>query len=361
MLINIQFLRFAAALLVVFYHASVHVRSTGVDQGMLYAASDAVGFAGVDVFFVISGFIMFHTTKTVTGAAHARGFLMRRLARIYSGYWPFFFLAIAVFAWARIEHFQESRLLASFLLWPQSLNLVLVDVSWTLSYELYFYLLFALLVFIGVQARSWLLAIFLVFFAVTGIYRYWVIDDYSPELIYTHSFAYQFLSSPFLLEFFAGSLLAATIGKGSARSGWLSLVLGTAGFALAGWANIQVYQGNIEQGYYVLPRVLMFGIPSLLIVSGLVHLEHNGRVAPRRFSLATGGASYALYLSHTLFFVATMKLGIREVLSHYSAWQVQLLYLAYVVLIVLFSVTHYRIIEQPLHRIFKKWLYKRVD
>jgi len=361
MLINIQFLRFAAALLVVFYHASVHVRSTGVDQGMLYAASDAVGFAGVDVFFIISGFIMFHTTKAVTGPAHGWEFLMRRLARIYSGYWPFFFLAMVIFAWARVEHFQESRLLASFMLWPQSLNLVLVDVSWTLSYELYFYLLFALLVLIGVRVRHWLLVILLVVLAGTGIYRHWVIGDYSPELIYTHSFAFQFLSSPFLLEFFAGSLLASTVGKGSARSGWLSLALGTGGFALAGWANLQIYQGNIEQGYYVLPRVLMFGIPSLLIVLGLVHLEYNGRVAPRRFSLATGGASYALYLSHTLFFVATMKLGIRDVLSHYSAWQVQLLYLAYVALIVLFSVTHYRIIEQPLHRIFKKWLYKRVN
>jgi len=359
MLINIQFLRFAAALLVVFYHASVHVRSTGVDQGILYAASDAVGFAGVDVFFVISGFIMFHTTKAVTGIVHAREFIMRRLARIYSGYWPFFFLAVVIFAWARAEHFQQSRLLTSFMLWPQSLNRVLVDVSWTLSYELYFYLLFALLVFLGVQARHWLLAILLTFFAVTGVYRYWVLGDYSPELIYTHSFAYQFLSSPFLLEFFAGSLLASTIRKGSTRSGWLSLVFGIGGFALAGWANIQIYEGNVEQGYYVLPRVLMFGIPSLLIVLGLVHLEHNGWVAPRRFSLATGGASYALYLSHTLFFVATMKLGIRDVLSQYSAWQVQLLYLAYVALIVVFSLTHYRIVEQPLHRFFKKWLYRR--
>ncbi len=361
MLINIQFLRFAAALLVVFYHASVHVRSTGVDQGMLYAASNAVGFAGVDVFFVISGFIMFHTTKTINGSAYARQFMMRRLARIYSGYWPFFFLAIVIFAWARAGHFQESQLLTSFALWPQSLNRVLLDVSWTLSYELYFYLLFALLVLIGVRARHWLLVILLTFFAVTGIYRYWVIGDYSPELIYTHSFAYQFLSSPFLLEFFAGSLLASTIKKGSARSGWLFLVLGAGGFAVAGWANMQIYQGNIEQGYYVLPRVLMFGIPSLLIVLGLVHLEQNGWVTPRRFSLATGGASYALYLSHTLFFVATMKLEIRDALSHFSAWQVQLFYLAYVALIVVFSLIHYRIVEQPLHRVFKKYLSKRVS
>ncbi len=356
MLINIQFLRFAAALMVVFYHASKHIRSTGVDQGMFYAASEAVGFAGVDVFFVVSGFIMFYTTRAVTGPRPAVEFLKRRLARIYSGYWPFFFVAMGVFSWARAPHFQESRLWNSFILWPQPLNQVLIDVSWTLSYELYFYLLFTLLVFINVQPRRWLLTALLAFFVVSGVYRHWVIGDYSPELIYTHSFAYQFLSSPFLLEFFAGALLASTIKGGSARSGWLALLIGVAGFALAGWTNLYIYQGNIEQGYYVLPRVLLFGIPSLLIIRGLVHLERNGWVAPRRFSIATGGASYALYLSHTLFFVATMKLGIYGALSNFPAWQVQLIYLLYAALIVAFSVAHYRLAEQPLHQLFKKWL-----
>lgn len=359
MLINIQLLRFVAALMVVLYHASMHVRATGVDQGALFAAAEAVGFAGVDIFFVISGYIMFYTTRAVSGSAPAGQFLMRRLARIYSGYWPFFLLAIVFFAWARPEHFQEAHLLTSFALWPQPLNHVLLDVSWTLSYELYFYLLFAVLVFIGVQPRRWLLGVLLAFFAVTGIYRYWVLGDYSPELIYTHSFAYQFLSSPFLLEFFAGALLASSIKNGSERSGWLALILGIGGFLLAGWVNLQIYQGNIEQGYYELPRVLLFGVPSLLIVLGLVHLESSGRVAPGRFSLATGGASYALYLSHTLFFVVTMKLGITAGLSNSPAWQVQLLYLVYVALIIVFSVTHYRVIEQPLHRTFKKWLQKR--
>ena len=357
MLINIQFLRFAAALLVVFYHASKHVSATGVDQGLLFAASEAVGFAGVDVLFVISGFIMFYTTRVVTGFKPAVGFLKRRLARIYSGYWPFFFLAMVIFWWARPEHFQDSRLLTSFMLWPQSLNHVLVDVSWTLSYELYFYLLFSLLVFIGVPVRRWLVVVLLGIFAVVGAYRYWILGDYSPENLYNHSFAYQFLSSPFLLEFFAGAVLASVVKTGSKRSGWTALLLGIAGFALAGWVNLYIYQGNIEQGYYELPRVLLFGIPSLLIVLGLVHLENNGLITPRRFSLSTGGASYALYLSHTLFFVATMKLGLNSALGNLPPWQVQLIYLGYIVFIVTFSTTHYRFIEQPLHRKFKGWLH----
>ncbi len=98
MLTNIQFLRFVAALLVVFYHTSNHVRMTGVDQGVFFEIAEAVGFAGVDIFFVISGFIMFHTTKKTTGALSMVEFLKRRMARIFSGYWPFFFLAMGIFA-----------------------------------------------------------------------------------------------------------------------------------------------------------------------------------------------------------------------------------------------------------------------
>ena len=82
MLINIQFLRFAAALAVVVYHAGKHVAATGADPGWLFRAGEAVGFAGVDVFFVISGFIMFHTTRESAGAAAAAEFLKRRVARI---------------------------------------------------------------------------------------------------------------------------------------------------------------------------------------------------------------------------------------------------------------------------------------
>ena len=140
------FLRFAAALAVVVYHAGKHVAATGADPGWLFRAGEAVGFAGVDVFFVISGFIMFHTTRESAGAAAAAEFLKRRVARIYSGYWPFFLFAALVFSRARPEHFAESNLLTSFLLWPMPLNQVLLDVSWTLSYEMYFYLLFTVLV-----------------------------------------------------------------------------------------------------------------------------------------------------------------------------------------------------------------------
>lgn len=356
MLINIQFLRFAAAFMVVMYHASKHVLATGVDQGFLFSAAEAAGFAGVDVFFVISGFIMFYTTTSSRGVVSSAEFLKRRAARIFSGYWPFFILAAIVFAWARPEHFAASNLIGSLFLWPMPLNELLLDVSWTLSYEMYFYLLFTVLVLFSIRTRMWLLVATLAAVTVFNLIQHFVTHDFTPENYYYNTFNGLFYTSPFLAEFFAGAVVAMFARKGSQCLGWLLLVLGIGGFCMAGGVNAWVYEGKIEQGFHVVPRVLLFGIPSVMMLLGLVNLETHGRQAPARFSLATGGASYAIYLSHTIFFTATMKLGIYAAMQGWSATAVQAIYLAYCVLIVALSVLHYKTLESWLHRQFKKVL-----
>ena len=144
MLVNIQFLRFVAAMLVVLYHSSAHLKSTGLEQGFLFDTFEAVGFAGVDVFFVISGYIMAYTTTSAQGLDSAIGFFKRRVARIYSGYWPFYLLAIAVFAWVGGSYLDDVAFWHSFILWPGGKPLIAV--SWTLIYEMFFYILFTLLI-----------------------------------------------------------------------------------------------------------------------------------------------------------------------------------------------------------------------
>ena len=356
MLINVQFLRFIAAFLVVLYHAARHVRMSGADPGPLFAVAEATGFAGVDVFFVISGFIMVFTTRSQAGAASSLEFLKRRLARIYSGYWPFFILAAVVFAWARPEHFGAASLLKSFMLWPAPLDQVLLDVSWTLSYEMYFYLVFGALVILGVAVRSSILGGIFLLVTAYNLLRHFAWQDFSPEQYYYNTFYDLFLTSPFLIEFFAGALLAIVLQSNRGGNGWLLLTVGVAGFAAAGMSNVFIYDGNVEQGFHVVPRVLMFGAPSVFLIWGLVNLERSGHIAAERFSLAAGGASYAIYLSHTILLVATMKMGLNAGLRGLPDALVQSVFLLYSALIVVLCITYYQHAERPLHGVFKKLL-----
>jgi peptidoglycan/LPS O-acetylase OafA/YrhL len=357
MLYNIQFLRFVAAMLVVLYHSASRMPANDSVFQTLFDMGESAGFAGVDIFFVISGFIMVHTTSSHTGGINSLDFARRRLARIFSGYWPFFVLTVVIFGYFRPEHFVESNLLKSFFLWPQSLNHVLLEITWTLSFELYFYLLFSLLILFFnpfdryriVLAASLLLLLF-------NLYRHFIAHSFSPENIYYLSFWSQFLTSPFLLEFFGGALVAWWIAKkpSGPASGWF--LTGSLLFLAGGWINESLYSGLIEQGFHTLPRVCIYGLPACMILAGLVRMEENGLQASARFSSLTGGASYAIYLSHILILTLVWNTGFNQLVA---VWPANMMIAAYVFLMLFilgFSVLHYTFLEKPLHQLFKRWL-----
>lgn len=310
MLINLQLLRFLAASLVVLYHTSKYLPRLDEPLFVLFAFGSATGFAGVDLFFLISGFIMAYTTQGKFGAVHGWEFARRRIARIYSGYWPFFLLALAVFLRARPEHFEESHLVASFFLWPQPLNHNLLEISWTLSFEMYFYLLFALLVWMLPPARRLAPCVLMLSAVVLfNAWRHLVLDSFGPEKLYELGFWDQFLSSPYIAEFFAGAVAAYWLEKRPVGLAWTWLVLGIGLFVTGGLVNEQLYDGLIEQGHHVVPRVAIFGSASAMILAGLVRIEHLGFVAPARFSLLAGGGTYAIYLLHVPILVLLHWLG----------------------------------------------------
>jgi len=372
MLYNIQFLRFVAAMLVVLYHSAAQLPANDSVFRALFSGSESLGFAGVDIFFVISGFIMAHTSSNHSGANDSFDFARRRLARIFSGYWPFFILAVIVFASYRPEHFAESDLLRSFLLWPQPLNHVLLEITWTLSFELYFYLLFSLLI-LFTSPRNRIAVILLTFggLLLFNLYRHFIAESFSPDNIYYLSFWSQFLTSPFLLEFFAGTLVSWWVIQRPAGPSWTWLLIGSALFLAGGWINESVYSGLIEQGFHVVPRVMVYGLPACMLLAGLVRLElmanhagaeHSagkrsaGMRTPVRFSALTGGASYAIYLSHVLILTVVWNTGFNQVVA---SWPGHLVIGAYILLasaIAGYSVLHYVYLEKPLHRLFKRWL-----
>ena len=191
---SLQVLRAIAALMVVVSHLY------GFDQrffgGPVLPEVVQLGLAGVDLFFVLSGFVMVYITRygyVQTGFVSA--FLLSRVSRIY----PLWWLALgasSVIYWVRPETLagigSPPNLLADFLLWPHE-RLPLLTIGWTLIHEMYFYLAFALLLllparlfFIGLTA--WLT---LVVFANLTISALGLVVS-APLLLVTHPLTIEF-------------------------------------------------------------------------------------------------------------------------------------------------------------------------
>jgi len=354
-LTNIQFLRFVAALMVVLFHTAPHLRMSGHSAGILFDYGRTVGFAGVDVFFVISGFIMAWTTVEKGGLPDAISFAKRRVARIYSGYWPFYLLALGYFAYLGGHYLANADLIRSALLWPTELRHLLLPVSWTLIYEMAFYLFFTLIIASGIRRGPVIIGLIICVLA-WNLYSQFVRHAYDPGALEAMSVYELYLAFPYLHEFLLGSVLAGWLRTRPDGLAWTPLLMGLALLLAGGWINDHFFQGKLIQGYYILWRVVIFGSASLLILFGLVRLENRGwKIAPR-FSVLAGGASYALYLCHTLILDATQKMGLNTWLAQFPELAAKAVFIGLVALIVLYSMAHYQWIERPLHRLFRRWL-----
>jgi peptidoglycan/LPS O-acetylase OafA/YrhL len=281
LLTNIQLLRFLAAAAVLAGHA-----------GDLFLP-DASRFrvipwsAGVDIFFVISGFVMTYLTQGRFGEQGApRAFLIRRFIRIVPPYWMFTTLMVATVLFFG-EHVRNTRpdpavIATSYLFvpWPRAdgqLN-PLLSQGWTLNYEAFFYLAFAAALFFK-RGLWWLTGAFLLLAAVhPAIPDGWVI--------------LKFWANPIILEFLGGIGLGLLFLRGQRLPLWGSFILAVAALAL------HVASSFMEAG--LLRRMVRIGIPAMLICASLAlapEPRSPGRL--RRALVASGDSSYTLYLSHT--------------------------------------------------------------
>ncbi|HEY1447080.1 MAG TPA: acyltransferase, partial [Caulobacteraceae bacterium] len=188
-LVSIQYLRAAAALGVVAFHA-LQWRDGGFNLGR----------AGVDLFFVISGVIMWR----VTGAREARPaqFLWRRLTRVAPLYWLVtLIMAVLAALWPTFltnVHPGLGHLLLSLAfiphLDPRGLPFPLLPLGWTLNYEAVFYLVFAAALFAPRRAQAWIVAAALFGIVAAGL----ILND--P--------VYVLGANPLLWEFAAGLAMA---------------------------------------------------------------------------------------------------------------------------------------------------------
>ncbi len=286
---GIQVLRGAAALSVAFLHieqaAGAFVGRPGQSPWPWLRALPWE--AGVDVFFVISGFVMTYSSARLFGRrGAARLFLARRVARVVPLYWLFTTLTLAVaLAAPRLLNDPISggwpAVVASYLFipWPRQDGAMqpLFRLGWTLNYEMLFYGVFAPFLLGGRKAGAAGVVLAICGLAAAGQ----SLRPTNPQL--------GFWTDPIVVEFAYGVALGAlrTEGVRLPRAGSLLLLgFGVAAFAVVGVDDTQ-------------RRALSYGLPAAcLVAGGALGPGWSNRSRLSRAALSLGDASYALYLVH---------------------------------------------------------------
>lgn len=276
MILSIQYMRAIAALLVVVNHAAW--------KGVQYSTDpfdwfNKIGNIGVDIFFIISGYIMCVTT--VDRNLSISKFLYARFMRIIPLYWiltAFALLVYLVFPGKVNSSGGDTNVILSFLLIPGEGKFLLRN-GWTLSYEFLFYLVFSF----GLISK--------------GVFRYVLPISILVSLTILGSFAnpslkyLSFALNPLVLEFVMGMLTFLIFRKRSTNV-VLGVVFIVLGITVAIWFN------RLEMSN----RILENGIPAWLFFIGMLNVEcwfqrvQKGLIF--RVFRELGDSSYSLYLIH---------------------------------------------------------------
>lgn len=286
--INIQALRGIAVLCVVLFHLLSIEAKYGGGACILPDWLD-FGQFGVDLFFVISGFVMVVVTRDKIGGAFH--FLYHRVTRIYPLYWIYSLLLLAVYwfrpDWVIGSHNREIDVWASLLLLPQN-DYPLLSVGWTLIHELYFYTVFFVMLLFASPGKR---VIFLlswggIVFAM-DVSGHW--GGAASKLIF----------NPLTVEFLAGCLIAQYSRhlKISDLKILVLLVLGVLSASIYGYLGYRNLTGSVGMGGWW--RILIFGLPASCIVLLAVCAEHS-HFFMYKYLRTLGDASYSIYLTHIL-------------------------------------------------------------
>ena len=322
---SIQVLRGIAATMVVFVHLDVQLARHGFGAlGSDWAAT------GVDIFFVISGFIMWVTTARRVGITGTQ-FMLNRLIRIVPLYWliSLFVLIMALVA-PHLLHttvFDPAHTLASFLFFPARHPVTgafwpLLVPGWTLNYEMLFYVLFA--VSIALSGGSALRRLLLIAGTILSVL---IVSN----LLRSRVDILNFYASPIMLEFVAGTLLGVLYLSGRMRPSALWLVAVVAGF-------LALWKGPAGMPYT--------GVAATAIVAGALFSP------PIKipFLQRVGDASYSLYLTHVITLAAVAAMWSRQTLLH-DPVVFGILCVGAALLVATIS---YRLIEQPVTAALKR-------
>jgi exopolysaccharide production protein ExoZ len=333
-LLGLQVLRGLAALLAVIHHVAVTLALRKyMGLSILGGLFVPLGRAGVDLFFVLSGFIIYYVHHADIGVpTRFRRYATRRLVRIYPTYWAVLLLVVgALFVLpslgASVDR-QPLIILKSALLIPFTDRQPIVGVAWTLSHELLFYGLF------GVAILSSRIG--------TKLFAIWLVCLIVARLLPTLPPPLNFFLHVKNLEFFIGMAVARLLLSDRFQPGWGTLLAGAVGFSAVGVFE----RGGFD--FQLSTPTLLYGLAAGVMTLALAALERRGRLptVPRPLILL-GAASYSIYLIHFTVVVAAIKLAHAAKLTELTGVVV---FPAVAILAIAAGLLLYALVERPVLR-----------
>jgi len=275
-LLTIQYLRGIASLFILGYHLTLR-----------YGGTIAVGAFRTDLFFVVSGFIVWVITvdRTIDPAT----FMARRIIRLVPNYWlattatALLILAKPNFTYG--HELDSFRFLGSLFFLPTLSHdriLPVVLQGWTLVYEMMFYILISASLYVTQRYRSLVIAATISALVVAHLLL--------PEAHFLS------LTNPnILLEFLAGVMLGVVWKNAKLGPKWALLCLAA---GLIGVALSEYYRPEV-------PAIVKYGIPSVLMVAGAVFYEKVRGIPEIRVLRFLGDASYSIFIWHVFVSIIT--------------------------------------------------------
>jgi exopolysaccharide production protein ExoZ len=337
-------LRALAAFMVAVHHVQPDAAALARLGGRSFAPGDLLPWmAGVDIFFVVSGFIMVHASASLFDRPGAPGlFLKRRLVRIVPLYWAattlFLLIGLALPAALNSAAPSLTQIAASYLFWPVASPGGLVQpvysLGWTLNYEMLFYALFAAALALPralvVPAVTLALAILVGSGAVMG-----------PLPL-----PFGFWGQPIVLEFAAGMGIALLRGRGLMLGAGPRVALVAIAVGLLLWSP----HAPLPAGPW--RDLALHGSAAALLVLAAVTGSREP-AAPSALATAlvrVGDASYALYLVHPF-----AIRGLREVFAGLGLLEPGLFVAAALASAVIAALLVHRLFEAPVTRALRRW------
>lgn len=336
---SIQALRAIAALMVAFGHLQreVLLMPAASQHGFTPFALGLTGF-GVDLFFVISGFVMVYASGPLFAQPDGgRIFLARRASRIVPLYWgaTTLFLLLMAVASSSVQATAPNaiEILKSYLFIPylhpgDEIMQPVYKLGWTLNYEMFFYVVFAAAI---MAPRRAAVGAVLIFFSCLVALGAWLKPTPGPLAFWT---------DPIILEFAMGALIGALYSEGkrlSPLAGRALILLGVCGVVTA-----EIFSSD-DHG----PLRLYWALPAVAIIAGAAFIERPQTNSPAtRVMIALGDASYAIYLLHPF-----VMRGLRMIWDRTGAGAAShpaIYILVGLALIIIMSLIVYRLFEKPM-------------